>query len=99
MKASDELTLVVLLHLNADHEEELERFEDAAARIMSRYGGRIERRIPLERAGGPDQPDEVHIVTFPDRGSFDRYRQDPEIQALAGLRERAIRRTTVWHSL
>jgi uncharacterized protein (DUF1330 family) len=92
--------LVVLLHGNPGHEEELDRFEDAAARIMGRYGGRMERRIPLAPAAArEDRPQEVHIVTFPDRASFDRYREDPEIQGLADLRARAIRRTTVWHSL
>jgi uncharacterized protein (DUF1330 family) len=92
------LTMVVLLDVNPGHHDEFERFEQAAARIMGRYGGRIERRLPLERAGDADRPDEVHVVTFPDQASFDRYRQDSELQALAGLRERAIRRTTVWHS-
>jgi orotate phosphoribosyltransferase len=94
------ITLVVLLHCNPGHEEELDRFEDAAARIMRRYGGRMERRIPLARSAAlEDQPHEVHVVTFPDQASFDRYREDTEIQALADLRARAIRRTTVWHSL
>jgi uncharacterized protein (DUF1330 family) len=96
---ANRLTLVVLLHVNPGQQAEFERFEGAASRIMNRYGGRIERRIPLARGADPDQPDEVHVVTFPDRESFDRYRADPEIQALASLRERAIRRTTVWHSL
>ncbi len=61
---------------------------------MRRYGGRLERRIGF--ASSADQPHEVHIVTFPDRQSFERYRADADLQALAELRARAIRQTTAW---
>ena len=91
-----------LLYLHAGRNAEYERFESAASRVMSRHGGRIERRIKLsgdaeracERRSGP--PDEVHVVSFPDAASFARYRADPEIRALADLRAAAIRDTVVW---
>lgn len=94
------LTLVVLLHVHAEHRDEYERFELAAARIMSRYGGCIERRIACVPAVDSDasderRPDEVHVVTFPSAQIFESYARDPELQALRELRERAIRRTVV----
>ena len=91
-----------LLYLHAGRQAEYERFESAASRIMGRHGGRIERRIKLSgdanapSNAGPVQPDEVHIVSFPDAASFARYRADPEIRALADLRSAAIRDTVVW---
>jgi uncharacterized protein (DUF1330 family) len=93
---SSALTLVVLLWVRPGHEEDFERFETAAADIMGRHGGRIERRLPLEPGDDPERPNEVHIVTFPDPAAFERYRADPELARLQELRERAIRRTTVW---
>ena len=101
-RARSEVTLVALLYLRDGREAEYERFESAATRIMSRHGGRIERRIKLtgdaapRSTAGPAQPDEVHVVCFPDAASFARYRADPEIQALAELRAAAIRETVIW---
>lgn len=101
-EARSEVTLVALLYLHAGRNEEYERFESAASRIMGRYGGRIEHRIRLSgdadapSSAGPVQPDEVHVVSFPDAASFARYRADPEIRALADLRAAAIRDTVVW---
>jgi hypothetical protein len=63
---------------------------------MNRYGGRIERRIECARGSDADVPHEVHIVTFPDEDSFARYRADADLDALAGLRACAIRKTVVW---
>lgn len=127
MNSSPKLTLVVSLRVNRAYQAEFEQFETAAARIMRKHGGAIERRIgfgaestpqpqsaPLavERAStsleaprdpGPElkqaqpaMPDEIHIVTFPDLASFDRYRADPDLKTLADLRSRAILATTVW---
>jgi hypothetical protein len=96
------VTLVALLYLHAGREVEYERFESAASRIMGRHGGRIVRRIKLAStpgvpsSGSAAQPDEVHVVEFVDAPSFDSYRADPEIRALAELRATAIRDTVVW---
>ena len=87
------LTIVAALFINPGREAEFEQFETAAESIMRRYGGRLERRIGF--AGRkPDHPHEVHIVTFPDQQSFERYRTDADLQALAELRTRAIHHTT-----
>ena len=91
-----DVTLVVLISVHPHRRAEFERFEARAAQIMSRHGGRVERRISLSCHGDPSGPDEVHIVAFPDQESFERYRGDPELLALADLREEAIRQTLVW---
>jgi uncharacterized protein (DUF1330 family) len=93
------LTLVVLLFTEPEGQVEFEQFETNAARIMKRYGGAIERRISLSSRSDPSEPQEVHVLTFPDRESFDRYRNDPELQALAGLRRKTIRDTIIWSGL
>jgi uncharacterized protein (DUF1330 family) len=90
------LTIVAALLIHPGREAEFEQFETAAESIMRRYGGSIERRIGFAASADPDQPQEVHIVTFPDQPSFERYRADPDLQALAQLRARAIRHTTIW---
>lgn len=93
------ITLVVLLFLHPNRQAEFEQFEASAACIMRRYRGTIERRISLSPDSDPAPPHEIHIVTFPDRDSFDRYRRDSEIQALSSLRAEAIRQTIVWSGI
>ena len=90
------VTLVAALYIHPGREAEFEQFETRAASIMRRYGGVIERRIGCASGGSDDQPHEVHIVTFPNERSFEQYRSDPELSALADLRARAIRKTTIW---
>ena len=93
------LTLVVQLSVDPARREEFERFERSAAAIMRRYGGRIERRLSFPQGETPPAPDELHVVVFPDRESFERYRRDPELAGLAELRAAAIRRTVVWQGV
>ena len=90
------LTLVALLYVNEGREKEFERFETAAAEIMRDYGGRLERRIVFGARADGDQPDEIHLVNFPDERAFERYRADQRLREMAQLRATAIRRTAFW---
>jgi antibiotic biosynthesis monooxygenase (ABM) superfamily enzyme len=90
------ITLVVALYIHPGRSAEFESFEAQAAEIMSRVGGRIERRIACSNKDDASAPDEVHLVTFPDVDSYNRYRESSELQALASLRAVAIRKTVVW---
>lgn len=93
------ITLIVSLFINPDRHAEFESFETRAAEIMSRFGGTIERRIACSTKDDSSVPDEVHVVTFPDLDSYNRYRESPELQALASLRAIAIRKTVVWRGI
>lgn len=95
-KMSGKFTLIVSLFIYPNRRAEFESFEARAAEIMSRVGGRIERRIACSSEDDPSAPDEVHVVTFPDLDSYNRYRDSPDLQALASLRASAIRKTVVW---
>lgn len=90
------ITLIVSLYIHPGRESEFEQFEAAAARIIPRYGGILERRIAIAPLPDNSQPHEVHLVTFPDERAFEQYRSDPDLQALTDLRACAIRQTTLW---
>ena len=89
------LVLVATLTVRRAAQAAFRQYETAAARIMSRHGGTIERVIELEGEESAETFREVHIVTFPDRAAFDAYRADPEIVALAALRKSAIVNTEI----
>jgi hypothetical protein len=90
------IVLLVELFIHPGRAAEFRRFETAAARIMRRHGGRIDRVI---RPTGPPQdgalPHEIHLVSFASAAGLEAYRADAELQALAPLRESAIARTEV----
>jgi hypothetical protein len=91
----EKLTLVVLLFIEPYAQTEFEEFEARAGSIMKGYGGAIERRIRIS-SPSPSEPQEVHVVTFPNRDAFERYCQAPELEAVADVRRKAIRNTIVW---
>jgi antibiotic biosynthesis monooxygenase (ABM) superfamily enzyme len=93
------LTLIAALYLHSEHEAEFVQFEAAAAEIMPRYGGTIERRIGVAPSSGENLPYEVHILSFPDERSFQGYRTDPDLEALRDLRALAIRETVLWFGI
>lgn len=90
------LTIVAELYIHPGREAEFVQFEASAEVIMRRYGGRLERRIGFPGKTPAEYPHEVHLLTFPDQQTFERYRADADLQALGELRARAIRQTTVW---
>ena len=88
--------LVVSLFVHPGREAEFRRFETEAARIMRRHGGRIDRVIrPTGPAPEDSRPHEIHLVNFRSAAALEAYRADPELRALAPLRESAIARTEV----
>jgi uncharacterized protein (DUF1330 family) len=87
--------LLVELWIAPGRNADFESFEVAAASIMRRHGGRIERRVGLRDGAEEGAPDEVHVVAFPSRADYEAYRNDPALAPLAELRARAIVRTVI----
>ena len=93
---SPRIVLLVELFVHPGRVAEFRRFETEAARVMRRHGGRIERVIrPTGPARGDALPHEIHLVSFDSAAGLEAYRGDPELRALAPLREAAIARTEV----
>ena len=90
------LILLVSLYIHPGQEMAFREFESVAARIMGRYGGRIERVIrPGRVVPEGNVPHEVHLVSFPDEAAFAAYRADAELAGMAALRQAAIARTEI----
>jgi antibiotic biosynthesis monooxygenase (ABM) superfamily enzyme len=88
------MTLVVVLSVHAERYRAFEAFEERAASVMARYGGRVERRVVMKSAGdGPVR--EVHVVTFPGAAAFAAYCDDPETRRSAGGRDGLIATTEI----
>ncbi len=88
------MLVVAVLTVRDAEREAFRRYEHAAARIMARHGGAIERALVL--AGEPGTFRELHVVRFPDAAAFEAYRADAELLALASERARCVVATEVW---
>jgi len=88
------ITLVVILTVRSSAADLFRSFERQAAVIMSRHGGAIERTVVV-RGRSEDLFREIHIVTFPGDDAFAAYRDDPELSAIAHLREASVTATEV----
>jgi uncharacterized protein (DUF1330 family) len=93
MATVDAIEVVAWLWVAEDRVAEFEAYEREAARVMKRCGGILERVIRSSRPQGPDQPFEVHVLQFPSLESFESYRSDPELKALAPTRQAVITKT------
>lgn len=72
----------------------LDEFERKASIIMADYQGKIVSAFETVR-NTDGTGEEVHFVEFPSEEEFDKYKGDPRLQELRGLRERAILSTEI----
>jgi hypothetical protein len=90
------IVLLVELFVRPGREADFHRFETAVARVMRLHRGRNDRVI---RPTGPRRadalPHEIQLVLFASAVDLEASRADPELRALAPLRESAIARTEV----
>lgn len=91
------LEVVVSLWLHPDKQIEFEAYEVKAVRIMRSYGGVLHKsvRINANQPQTEAPPFEIYVLSFPSLESFNSYRADPQLVALASERETAISRTEV----
>src|SRR5262245_22842276 len=87
-----------LLYVNEGGEEGLRNFERRTIPILERHGGRlmllskVDKRHP-ENVGDAEDgtPDEIHLLSFPDRVNFLNYMRDPERTEMLHLKENSVK--------
>tara|TARA_R110002073_G_scaffold193643_4_gene352582 strand:- start:484 stop:801 length:318 start_codon:yes stop_codon:yes gene_type:complete len=92
------ITIVVLLTIR--DAAAFEQFERQAVAIMVEHGGKLDSAFRPSLPGNSQAAavDEIHVLKFPNQESFERYKADEQVAALASLREKAIAHTIVYVS-
>src|SRR6185503_744294 len=80
--------------------EVLRRYERQVLPVFKRHGGAFERiwTTPADVAEpttDPEAPDEIHLLRFDREDGLEAARRDPEMQALAELRDTIVRRAVL----
>ena len=52
-------------------------YENKVLPLLPKHGGTLEMRLQVKKTSA-NQPDEIHIVSFPAVGDMEAYRHDPE---------------------
>ncbi len=88
--------IYVIVHLYVRHTvSELQAYEHQVMPILSEHGATL---ISAFRPEGQDVPDEIHVIQFPSRQSYDDYREDERVIALRTLRENVIKLAEIYIS-
>lgn len=76
-----------------------EEFESQAIPLLRSHGGELISAFePDSDISSESSNKEVHYLQFPSINEFNNYRADPQLQALAGLREKGILSTQLFVS-
>ncbi len=90
------LIVVVELMIREGKFAEFQEFEALALRLMSEFGGKLLYAFEPEDT---DHDAEVHVLEFPDKLSFEKYRNDPRTRDVATDRDRVIENTRILRGL
>lgn len=89
------LTLFVRLWAHDGQSRALEAYEDEVLALLPEHGARALHRLRARDERRADEPDEVHLLEFPNAAALDGYLADPRRAALGGRRDQAIARTEI----
>ena len=67
----------LMVYLREGQESVFQAYENKVLPLLPRYNGKLEIRLKTSQST-PEQPDEIHIVSFPSEIDFEAYRNDPE---------------------
>lgn len=73
---------------------ELERYVKRLLKLLPRHRGKLERRA-REVEGGPDRPDAVLVLSFPDGSAVEDFLRDPRRDDFDDLASRALARSLI----
>jgi uncharacterized protein (DUF1330 family) len=85
------ITLCVMLWASQGRTQQLAEYEDCVLPRLAAYGARLLTRVSSLEGG----PTEVQVLEFPSEDALEKFQNDPERLALAGLRTESIARTEI----
>lgn len=87
------LYITQLIYIKQDAEATFHKFEEHAIPLIATYGGELllRTRSGEKIAGTMEQPYEIHLVSFPSAGHFERFKNDGSRQAFLHLKEESVR--------
>jgi hypothetical protein len=92
-----ELDRVYYIYMVQVREGQYETFRDYESKVLPllpKHQGKLEIRLKVNKTG-PNQPDEIHVISFATVGDKEAYRTDPERTRYLFLFEKAVEFATL----
>jgi uncharacterized protein (DUF1330 family) len=90
------LQITVNLWITDGQRDLFNEYENIAVKVMSKYGGKLISASAIETSSVPNPPDEIHLLEFPTRQSFEKFREDEELAKFSSMRSKCINRTEIY---
>ena len=94
VKESERRIEITLRLWKAGSARELERYIKQLLKLLLRHRGRLERRA-REVEAGPERPDAVLVLSFPDGSAVEDFLRDPRRDDFNDLASRALARSLI----
>jgi len=86
---SSKIYYTLLVYIRDGQDALFQEYENKVLPLLPKYQGKLELRLKTTNPT-PEQPDEIHVVSFPTPASFEAYRNDPERLTYALLFNEAV---------
>jgi len=81
---SDRIYYTLLVYLREGQDPLYQAYENKVLPLLPKYNGKLELRLKTNKTAS-NQPDEIHVASFPSVADFEAYRDDPERLRHAGM--------------
>ena len=82
--------VIALLYANESGLTGIRNYESKVIPILKEHHGRLLTASSNSRKSD-DEPDEIHVVEFPDLQTLSNYKNDPRVAALSDLRKSSMK--------
>ena len=98
MTKPDAVYLTLLVYLREGKESAFLEYERRVLPLLKQYGGRLEFRLKTSKNNQivEEEPDEIHLVSFPSHADYEKYRQDPARGDLGALFTESVARAQLF---
>ncbi len=83
------IQIIALLYASKHGIEGLRKFESQAITILREHSGEL-ISASSNADKSDDDPDEIHVIQFPDAAKFESYKNDPRLADLGSLKLGAV---------
>ncbi|WP_019987017.1 hypothetical protein [Rudanella lutea] len=89
-----------VIYIQEGKESTFHTFEDNVLPLIERHNGELLYRVRPDAtavvATRMGYPYEIHLVSFPSKADFERYRDDPERQQYLSLKVESVEKAILW---
>jgi uncharacterized protein (DUF1330 family) len=89
------IQIIALLYASTNGIEGLREYESQVIPLLREHGGQLISASSKDNKS-EDEPDEIHIIQFPDAKNFEAYKNDQRVVNLASIKSERLRKVDLF---